>query len=172
LSPVVIDFVTRHPEAAVDLCTGFTMIDLIQGGFDLAVSPHSAPGATLVRRRIGPLTRMVYGSPLYLQKHPAPQRPADLAGHNCLRHSSNIPAPDEWPFEDSAGNPVIARVTGNLITTSIETMLAAAAAGVGLVLTAHSWSRICWFRERWCLCCPNTGCRASRSIRSIPTVGT
>ena len=71
----------------------------------------------------------------YLQKHPAPQCPADLAGHNCLRHSSNIPAPDEWPFEDPAGNPVIARVTGNLITTSIETMLAAAAAGVGLVLT-------------------------------------
>ena len=34
-----------------------------------------------------------------------------------------------------AGNPVIARVTGNLITPSIETMLAAAAAGVGLVLT-------------------------------------
>src|SRR5258708_20837183 len=110
------------------------MIDLIQGGFDLAVSPHSAPDATLVRRRIGPLTRMVYGSPLYLQKHPAPQRPADLAGHNCLRHSSNIPAPDEWPFEDPAGNPAIARVTGSLVTTSIETMLAAAAAGVGLVL--------------------------------------
>src|SRR6266404_497325 len=85
VAPVVIDFVTRHPEAAVDLRTGFTMIDLIQEGFDLAVSPH--------------------------------------------------PAPDEWPFEDPAGNPVIARVTGNLITTSIETMLAAAAAGVGLVLT-------------------------------------
>jgi len=135
VAPVVIDFVTRHPEAAVDLCTGFTMIDLIQGGFDLAVSPHSAPDATVVRRRLGPLTRMVYGSPLYLQKHPAPQCPADLAGHNCLRHSSNIPAPEQWPFDDPAGNPVIARVTGNLITTSIETMLAAAAAGVGLVLT-------------------------------------
>ena len=137
VAPVVVDFVTRYPEAAVDLCTGFTMIDLIQGGFDLAVSPHSATDATLVRRRLGPLSRMVYGSPLYLEKHPAPQRPADLDGHNCLRHSSNMPAPGEWLFEDPAGNRVIARVTGNLITTSIETMLAAAAAGVGLVLTSR-----------------------------------
>src|SRR5882757_1185855 len=119
VAPVVIDFVTRHPEAAVDLVTGFTMIDLVQEGFDLAVSPHPASDATLVRRRLGPCSRMVYASPLYLEKHPAPQHPADLAGHNCLRHSSNIPAPDEWPFEDRAGNPVIARVTGNLITTSI-----------------------------------------------------
>jgi len=74
-------------------------------------------------------------SPLYLQTHPTPQSPADLAGHNCLRHASNIPAPDEWPFEDPAGNLSVARVTASLITTSIETMNAAAAAGVGLVLT-------------------------------------
>jgi len=83
------------------------------------------------------LSRRVYGSPRYLQKHPALQAPADLAGHNCLRHSSNIPAQDEWHFEDPAGNPAIARVTGSLVTTSIETMLAAAAAGVGLVLTSR-----------------------------------
>jgi DNA-binding transcriptional LysR family regulator len=135
IAPVVADFLTRHPEAAVDLRTGFTMIDLVQEAFDLAISPHPAPDATLVRRRLGPLTRMVCASPAYLQKHPAPQCPADLAGHNCLRHLSNIPATDEWHFQDLAGNPVVARVTGSLITTSIENMHAAAAAGVGLVVT-------------------------------------
>ncbi len=137
VAPVVTDFLARHPEAAVDLRTGFTMIDLVQEGFDLAVSPLPAQDATLVRRRLATLSRRVYGSPRYLQKHPALQAPADLAGHNCLRHSSNIPAQDEWHFEDPAGNPAIARVTGSLVTTSIETMLAAAAAGVGLVLTSR-----------------------------------
>jgi DNA-binding transcriptional LysR family regulator len=137
VAPVVTAFLTRHPEAAVDLRTGFTMIDLVQEGFDLAVSPLPAHDATLVRRRLGTLSRMVYGSPLYLQNHPPPQSPADLAGHNCLRHASNIPAPDEWHFEDPDGNPVIARVTGSLVTTSIETLNAAAAAGVGLALTSR-----------------------------------
>ncbi len=135
VAPVVTDFLARHPEAAVDLRTGFTMIDLVQDGFDLAVSPLPAQDATLVRRRLGIVSRRVYGSPLYLQRHPAPQSPADLAGHNCLRHASNFPAPDEWHFEDQAGNPAVARVTGSLISTSTETINAAAAAGVGLVLT-------------------------------------
>jgi DNA-binding transcriptional LysR family regulator len=135
VAPVVTDFLARHPEASVDLRTGFTMIDLVEEGFDLAVSPLPAPDATLVRRRLGALSRMVYGSPLYLQRHPAPQCPADLAGHNCFRHLSNIPAPDEWHFEDPAGNPIVARVTGSLVSTSTETLHAAAAAGVGLVLT-------------------------------------
>ena len=135
IAPVVTDFLTRHPEAAVDLRTGFTMIDLVQEGFDLAVSPLPAPDATLIRRRLGTLRPIVYGSPLYLQRHPAPQCPADLAGHNCLRHPSNPPSMDEWHFQDPAGNPVVARVTGSLITTSVETMWAAAAAGVGLVWT-------------------------------------
>jgi DNA-binding transcriptional LysR family regulator len=135
IAPVVTDFLTRHTEASVDLRTGFTMIDLVQEGFDLAVSPLPTSDATLVRRRVGAVSRRVYGSPLYLEKHPPPQSPADLAGHNCLLHASNVPVADEWHFEDPAGNLVIARVTGSLITTSIETMLGAAAAGAGLLLT-------------------------------------
>jgi DNA-binding transcriptional LysR family regulator len=94
IAPVVPDFLTRHPGAAVDLRTGFTMIDLVQEAFDLAVSPLPAPDATLIRRRLGTLSPMVFGSPLYLQRHPAPQSPAELAGHNCLRHPSNPPSPD------------------------------------------------------------------------------
>src|ERR1700752_1213608 len=43
IAPVVTNFLARHPEATVDLRTGFTMIDLVQEGFDLAVSPLPAP---------------------------------------------------------------------------------------------------------------------------------
>jgi DNA-binding transcriptional LysR family regulator len=135
VAPVVTDFLTRYPEAAVDLRTGFKMIDLVQQGFDLAVSPLPSPDATLVRSRLGTLSPMVYGSPLYLQKHPAPQSPADLARHNCLRHPHAPPSPDEWLFQDPVGNPVVARVSGSLITTSTDAMRAAVAAGVGLLLT-------------------------------------
>ena len=41
-----------------------------------------------------------------------------------------------WHFLDPSGNPVVARVSGNLITSSPDTMRAAAVAGIGLVLTA------------------------------------
>jgi DNA-binding transcriptional LysR family regulator len=78
---------------------------------------------------------MVCGAPTYLEKHPAPQSPADLAGHNCLRHP-HVPSPDEWHFVDARGNPVVARLSGSLISSSYEATLAAAVAGIGLILTS------------------------------------
>ncbi|MER9237008.1 LysR family transcriptional regulator [Mesorhizobium sp. M0622] len=135
VAPVVTDFLTRHPEASVDIRIGYGMIDLVQEAFDLGISPLSPPDSTLVGRRLGSLSPIVCGAPAYLEKHPAPQSPADLAGHNCLRHPYAPPSPDEWHFLDAAGKPVVARVSGNLITSNLETMRAAAAAGIGLVLT-------------------------------------
>lgn len=133
--PVVTDFLTRHPEASVDLRTELRTSDLVQLGCDLAVSALQPPDATLVRRRLGTVRPIVCGAPLYLQKHPALQAPVDLARHNCLRHPY-APFPDEWHVEDPAGNPVVVPVSGNLITNSVESMRSAAVAGVGLVRTA------------------------------------
>jgi DNA-binding transcriptional LysR family regulator len=85
VTPVVTDFLARYPKASVDLRTGAMMIDLAQEAFDLGISPFPPPDATLIRRRLGTLSLMVCGAPAYLEKHPAPHSPADLAAHNCLR---------------------------------------------------------------------------------------
>jgi DNA-binding transcriptional LysR family regulator len=135
VAPVVTDFLARYPEASVDLRTGPTMIDLVQEAFDLGISPFPPPDATLVRRRLGTLSLMVCGAPAYLEKHPAPQSPADLAGHNCLRYP-HAPFADAWHFLDAGGNPVVARISGSLISSSYETTHAAAVAGIGVILTA------------------------------------
>jgi DNA-binding transcriptional LysR family regulator len=135
IAPIVADFLGRYPEASVDLRTGHAMIDLVQEAFDLGISPFPPPDATLVRRRLGTLNLMVFGAPAYLEQHLAPQSPVDLASHNCLRYPY-YPAPDEWHFLDAGGNPVVARISGSLISSSPETTLAAAVAGIGLVLTA------------------------------------
>jgi DNA-binding transcriptional LysR family regulator len=135
VAPVITDFLARYPEASVDLRTGPTMIDLVQEAFDLGISPFPPPDATLVKRRLGRLSLMVCGAPTYLEKHPAPQSPADLASHNCLRYP-HVPSPDEWHFVDARGNPVVARLSGSLISSSYEATLAAAVAGIGLILTS------------------------------------
>ena len=135
VTPVVIDFLARYPEASVDLRSGHVMIDMVEEAFDLAISPFLPPDATLVRRRLGTFGLMLCGAPAYLEKHPAPQSPADLAGHNCLRYPY-VPSPDEWHFVDGNGNPVVVRISGSLISSSPDTGRAAAVAGIGLVLTA------------------------------------
>ena len=135
VAPVVVDFLTRYPEASVDLRHGNTMIDIIEEGFDLAISPFLPPDATVVRRCLTAFSLMLCGAPAYLERHPAPQSPADLAHHNCLRSPYAPGFAEGWHFLDPSGNPVVARVSGNLITSSPDTMRAAAVAGIGLVMT-------------------------------------
>src|ERR1700745_3590211 len=53
VTPVVVDFLARYPEASVDLRSGHAMIDMVEEAFDLAISPFLPPDATLVRRRLG-----------------------------------------------------------------------------------------------------------------------
>jgi DNA-binding transcriptional LysR family regulator len=136
VTPLVVDFLTRYPEVSVDLRSGHAMIDMVEEGFDLATSPFPPPDATLVRRHLATFSLAVCGAPGYLERHLAPQSPTDLAGHNCLRYPYAPWFAEGWHFLDPSGNPVVARVSGNLITSSPGTMRAAAVAGIGLVLTA------------------------------------
>jgi DNA-binding transcriptional LysR family regulator len=133
IAPIFTSYLTRYPEMSVDLRTGDVMIDLVQEGFELAIWPLHPPDSTLVRRHLAAGRLILCCAPAYLEKHPAPRLPADLAVHNCLRYPY-ARFPDEWRFLDARDNPVAARVSGNLITTSLETMRAAAVAGIGLVL--------------------------------------
>jgi DNA-binding transcriptional LysR family regulator len=135
VAPVVVDFLARYPEASVDLRTGDAMIDLVEEAFDLAISAQLPHDATFVRRRLATVSLMLCCTPAYLETHPAPQSPADLAGHNCLRYPY-APLADGWHFLDAGGNPVVARISGSLISSSPDTMRAAAVAGIGLWLTA------------------------------------
>jgi DNA-binding transcriptional LysR family regulator len=70
-------------------------------------------------------------APAYLEAHSTPRCPADLADHNFLLYPYAIFGP-EFHFTDPAGNPGSARVSGNLVTTSISVLRTAAAAGLGL----------------------------------------
>jgi DNA-binding transcriptional LysR family regulator len=133
VAPIVTGFLARYPEASVDLRTGDVMIDLVQEGFDLAITALPPPDSTLVSRHLAAGRFILCCAPSYLEKHPAPRSPGDLAGHNCLRYAF-APWGDHCSFLDAGGKPVVVRLSGNLTTTSRETLLGAAIAGLGLWL--------------------------------------
>jgi DNA-binding transcriptional LysR family regulator len=100
----------------------------------LAISPFPPADTTLVRRCLATFSLVLSGAPAYLERHPAPQSAADLTDHNCLRYPYEPRFAEGW--HDASGNPVVARISGSLISSSPDTMRAAAVAGIGLVLTA------------------------------------
>jgi DNA-binding transcriptional LysR family regulator len=132
IAPVAAHFLAGYPEVSLDLRTD-TMIDPVQEGFDLAILPASPPDSTLIRRTLAKWHYLLCCAPAYLETHSTPRCPADLADHNCLLYAYSVFG-TEFRFLDPAGNPVSARVSGDLFTTSITVIRTAAAAGLGLWL--------------------------------------
>jgi len=124
-------FLGDYPEVSLDLRTGDAMIDLVQEGFDLAIMPVSPPDSTLTRRTLAKWHFVLCCAPAYLSAHSAPRAPADLANHNCLLYSHSTFGP-EYHFLDPAGNPLVVPVSGNMVTTNLAVLRAAAVAGLGL----------------------------------------
>ena len=131
---VVTGLLEDYPEISLDLRSGDAMIDLVQEGFDLAIMPFSPMDSTLIKRTLAKWHHVLCAAPTYLETHPAPCSPADLAGHNFLLYAYSNYGP-EFYFFDSAGDKLAARLSGNLVTTSIVVMRSAAVAGLGLWLS-------------------------------------
>lgn len=129
--PVATRILADYPEISLDLRAGDSMVDLVQERFDLAIMPISPPDSTLIKRTLAKWHPILCCAPAYLEKHPAPQSPADVSGHNCLLYAYSAYG-SEYHFIDPAGNPISVHVSGNLLTTSVAMMRRAAVAGLGL----------------------------------------
>jgi DNA-binding transcriptional LysR family regulator len=133
LAPVLAEFMTLYPAVAVDLTVGEGMVDIIEDGYDLVIRPIPSPDSRLIVRRLTPWRHILCCAPSYLDVRPAPVEPVDLAHHNCLRFAL-YPTGDEWQFEGPDGERLSVRVSGNLVTSSAETLRWMALGGHGLFL--------------------------------------
>jgi DNA-binding transcriptional LysR family regulator len=133
LSPVIAEFLTLNPAVSVDLTSGEQLADLVELGLDLAIMAVPPPDSSLVVRRLTPWRHILCCAPAYLETHPAPETPADLANHNCIQYAY-YPYGNEWRFEGPDHQPVAVRVTGNAISISGDLLRALTLAGVGIFL--------------------------------------
>jgi DNA-binding transcriptional LysR family regulator len=135
IAPVVTAYLRDNPEVSVDLRRGDQMIDLLEEEIDLAIRPHVPPDSSLMVRRLADWRLVLCCSPSYLETHPEPMSPADLAAHNCIRYPL-YPFGDEWRFTDADGKPLTVHVAGNLVTADTKLRRHAAIAGLGVALIA------------------------------------
>jgi DNA-binding transcriptional LysR family regulator len=134
VAPVVAEFLAAYPEVKVDLQMGERNIDMIDEGFDIAVRLTPPPDSSLILRSLATWRHVLCCSHVYLEKHGWPQALAELANHNCVRHS-NYPY-DEWRFTDRKGAPASVKVAGNLVSNSGETIRKVTLEGGGIGLMA------------------------------------
>jgi DNA-binding transcriptional LysR family regulator len=118
----------RHPKLTVAVEATDRVVDLVEEGFDAAIRIRSTlPDSTLIAKRIREIPRLVIASPGYLKAHGTPQKPEDLAQHNCFIYTlSNRPF--EWNLK---GAPPV-KVRGSLQANHAHLMLQPLRDGLGV----------------------------------------
>ncbi|MDC0662078.1 LysR substrate-binding domain-containing protein [Marinobacter sp. SS21] len=127
IAPLVNTFVARYPELSLHMELTNRTVDLVDGGFDLAIRLGRLQDSSLVARKLATRTLHVCGSPEYIRTHGRPHSLSELDRHNCLVGSN-----DFWRFRDQ-GRERIIRVHGRLHCNSGKALTDAALKGIGLV---------------------------------------
>ena len=134
LVPALEGFMDRYPDLSVDFRFSDSIIDMVEGGFDIAIRNAQLKDSSLIARKLAPDRRILCASPDYLARHGEPQSPADLKDHACV----NLTGLENWVFQTPDG-PVTIKATGRLRTDNGETMRDASVAGAGISINS-TWS--------------------------------
>ena len=128
LAPALSEFAVAHPKIELDVSLEDRTVDLTAGGYDLAVRIGQLKDSALIARRIAPIRKSVVASPAYLDRRGRPKQPSDVVGHDVLLY-----AYEQWRFRVGARWET-ARVSPVMRSNNGDMLLAAAAAGRGLVM--------------------------------------
>lgn len=135
LGPLVAEFLARYPEVRLELTLNDRFVDMVEEGFDVAVRIATLADSSLIARRLAPGRRVLCAAPSYLARRGTPTVPSDLARHDCLIYTLGS-SQNEWRFRPRSGGPAeTVRVDGPLHGNNGELLLAAAVAGLGIIMT-------------------------------------
>ncbi|MBW3696849.1 LysR family transcriptional regulator [Vibrio sp. T187] len=132
LAPLIPQFLKRYPHIHVDMTMDDSYVDIVQGGYDVAIRAGDLNDSSLVAKRLASVRSIVCASPDYFKDNqlPMPTTPFDLASYNALlyRHMSES---SEWFFakHDQLSSVV---VKGNYRVNNSEALLTATVAGAGV----------------------------------------
>lgn len=131
LAPHLPSFHARYPGLRLEIDLSDRNVDLVAGGYDLAIRLGAAPEGYQRVRKLGRVPIVVAASPDYLARSGALHEPADLAAHNLIVVGPGS-AVREWPFYRGTERAV---VHAEPVVQSSGPNLAAqlAVAGMGIV---------------------------------------
>src|SRR5262245_7899128 len=103
VAPVVCEFLTRNPEAEIDLKLSDRKVDLLEEGLDLAIRIRNMPDVELKARCVGERRTVVFGARSYFAKHGRPRHPDELGLHHCILRIADDPEAERWPLRIGGG---------------------------------------------------------------------
>ena len=112
------DYLLRHGEVSAEVRYAARELDLLQQGFDLAISSGPLPASNWVARRLGQFDYGCYASPAYAREQGLPTQIAELERHALVAFSGGSAGKLIWSLQPRAGGqalqlPIAARLRVN-----------------------------------------------------------
>lgn len=136
IAPLLAEFAARHPGLEAHLVLSDAGLEVGQDAIDVALRIDRPDDPAVIARKIASVPRVVCAAPSYLAARGTPQKPADLAGHECLRLARRHRLHDRWRFRTDSGVEEI-KVGGHLSSSSGDALHSWLLEGLGLSLEAH-----------------------------------
>lgn len=139
LGPAIAAFMRQYEQIEVSLDLDDRHVDLLAGGYDLAVRIGRLGDSALKSRRLGTSHRILCCSAEYAAQAGLPETLDDLTAHSCLGYA-NAPSGHIWRFMPQEGGERHApqhrslALRGRLTANNGEALLDAVRAGLGLTL--------------------------------------
>ena len=102
-------------------------VDLVEGGFDLAIRLGQLKDSSLIAKKLAVRSNYVCASPQYIKKFGEPHSLSELKNHNCL-----LGTRDYWRFTEQEKEKNI-RVQGNIRCNSGIGLVDAALKHLGII---------------------------------------
>ncbi|MCP1625897.1 LysR family transcriptional regulator [Pseudomonas nitroreducens] len=132
LSPRLLEYMVRYPQVAVDLTLSNDLVDLVNDGYDVVFRIGELADSRLKAVPLAPYRLVLCAAPAYLARRPAIRTPGDLSQHECLGFAFSD-GRSSWTFDGPEGR-IEVPITSRLTINQGDPLLAAAVAGLGVVL--------------------------------------
>lgn len=130
IAPLVMEFLTLHPDMQIEMILNDRNLELIDEGLDLAIRIGHLEDSSKVARKVGDVTRLLVASPDYVAKYGEPREPAELAQHQIILSTLKA-SRSEWRFGPKEDGLRV-RLAPRLMFNEVESQLLAVRAGHGI----------------------------------------
>lgn len=129
--PKLSAFMQRYPNLIVDMHLSDRVMDMVEGGFDIAIRNASLEDSGFVARKLAPDTRLLCASPEYIAQYGEPHTPEELVNHHCV----NLMGLETWVF-DTLNGPQSIKTANRFRTDNGEAVRDASISGLGITLSS------------------------------------
>merc|ERR1739841_322716 len=99
LVPAMDEFLSRYPDLNIDFRFSDSILDVVEGGFDVAIRNAELKDSNLHARKLAEDKRVIAASPDYIKKYGEPSSIHELKNHAAV----NLTGLETWEFKTPQG---------------------------------------------------------------------